>query len=68
MRQEGMISQVDAHAFICKSQDDAEALLTLVQSTEEFGFRRLAICGAIGEGGWTALAEALRVLPPLVLH
>ena len=68
MRQEGMISQVDAWAFICRSQDDAEALLTLVQSTEVFGFRRLGICGPIGKAGWAALAEALRVLPPLVLQ
>ena len=28
----------------------------------------LEICGPIGEGGWRALAQALRLLPPLVLQ
>ena len=68
MRQERAISKVDSHAFCCKTQNDAEALLSLVQHTERFGFRRLAILGPIGEGGWAALVEALRLLPPLVLE
>ena len=67
LRQEWMVSQVEAHFYSCDTQDEAEALPTLVQHTEEFGFRRLVIGGAIAEGGWAALAEALRLLPPLVL-
>ena len=58
--------------FHCHTQDDAEAFLTLVQRTEvfhsrteEFRFPRLFIEGAIGEGGWTALAKALRRLARL---
>ena len=58
---------MDAHFFSCVTQDEAEAFLTLAERSEVFAFRRLAIRGAIGEGGWAALAEALRVLPPLLL-
>ena len=67
MRQEGKVSRVETHFFSCGTQDEAEALPTLVEHTERFGFRRLVIGGAIAEGGWAALAEALRLLPPLVL-
>ena len=67
MRQEEKISQVDAYFLTCQTLDQAEAVRTLVQLTERFGFRRLAIRGAIGEGGWAALAEAFRVLPPMLL-
>ena len=66
-RQEGAINHVDAHFFSCVTQDEAEGFLTLAERSEVFAFRRLAIRGAIGEGGWAALAEALRVLPPLLL-
>ena len=66
-RQEGKIDQVDADFVVIESQDQAEALRTLVQLTEEFVFRGLAIGGAIGEGGWAAVAEAVRVLPLLLL-
>ena len=31
-------------------------------------FHSLEVCGPIGEGGWRALADALRLLPPLVLQ
>ena len=59
---------VDCLDFICRTQNDAEALLSLVQHAEEFGLPRLLILGPIGEGGWAALVEALRLLPPLVLE
>ena len=49
------------------TDDDGEAFLTLVQHAAVFSFGMLNIERAIGEGGWTALAEALRLLPPLVL-
>ena len=58
---------VEVHAFFLKTQKDAEALLSLAQNAEGIGFRKLAICGKIGERGWAALAEALRTLPPLRL-
>ena len=64
MRQERAIRQAQICGFQCHTQDDAEAFLTLVQRTERFRFPRLFIQGAIGEGGWTALAKALRLLPP----
>ena len=68
MRQGGWLSgQVEVHAFFLKTQKDAEALLSLAQHAEGIGFRKLAICGQIGERGWAALAEALRTLPPLRL-
>ena len=67
MRQEVAISRVDCRAFLCKTQEDAEALLSLVQRAEVVKFQRLAILGAIGEGGWAALVEALRLLSPLPL-
>ena len=67
MRQEVAMSRVDCNAFLCTTQDDAEALLSLVQRAEVVKFQRLAILGAIGEGGWAALVEALRLLPPLPL-
>ena len=63
MRQEGMIKKVDAHFFVSKTQDDAEALTTLVQRTTRFTVRRLAIEGDIGELGWAALPEVLKLLP-----
>ena len=66
-RQERMIMEVYAPSFICKTQDEAEALRPLVQRTKRFKIRRLAILGAIGEDGWAALAEALRLLPPQAL-
>ena len=47
----------EAHFFICQTQDQADALRSLVQLTEGFGFQRLVIRGAIGEGAWKALAE-----------
>ena len=62
MRQEGKIDQVEADAVFIASQDQVEALCTLVQLTEEFVFRWLTIGGAVGEGGWAALAEALPAL------
>ena len=68
MRQEGVkMSQVDAHVFTCATQNEAAVLLTLVRRTERFSLRRLDIRGAIGPGGWAALAEALRLLHPLAL-
>ena len=67
MRQEGKVSRVETHFFSCGTQDEAETLSTLVQHTERFGFQRLFIGGAIAEGGWAALAEALRLLHPLAL-
>ena len=67
MRQEEAICKVDCNAFLCRTQDDAEALLSLVQRAEVVKFRRLAILGSIGKAGWVALAEALRLLPPLPL-
>ena len=63
MRQEGMIKNVDAHFFVSKTQDDVEALTTLVQRTTRFTFHRLAIEGDIGELGWAALPEVLKLLP-----
>ena len=63
MRQEGMIKKVDAHFFVSKTQDDVEALTTLVQRTTRFTFHRLAIEGDIGELGWAALPEVLKLLP-----
>ena len=63
IRQEETISMGIAHSFQCRNQDDAETLLTLVQRTEGIGFQKLVIWGEIGEGGWAALAEALRLLP-----
>ena len=55
-------------AFTLTTQNDAEDLLTLAKSVGKIGFQRLAIGGGIGERGWAALAEALRMLPPLTLH
>ena len=66
-RQERSISHVEAWTFVCENQADAEAFLTLAKHTEEFTFRRLIVRGAIGESGWAALAEALRLLPPWLL-
>ena len=66
-RQERSISHVEAFSFLCENQADAEAFLTLAKHTEEFTFRRLLVRGAIGESGWAALAEALRLLPPWLL-
>ena len=46
-------SMVDCWDFICKTQNDAEALLSLVQHAKVFGLARLAILailGPIGEG------------------
>ena len=67
-RQERVIRKVDCRYFICTTQEDAEALLSLVQQAESVGFQRLSILGAIGEAGWAALVEVLRILPPLVLE
>ena len=64
-RQESAIRQIETHWFSIQTQNDAEDFLTLAQLTEVFGFRRLFV-GPIGEGGWTVLAETLRLLPPLV--
>ena len=69
-REEGMIRAVDVRfGLVFDTQADAEALPILIQRTENLsGFSRLYIRGAIGEGGWAALAQALRLLPPLLLH
>ena len=69
-REEGMIRAVDVRSgLVFDTQADAEALPVLIQRTENLsGFSRLYIRGAIGEGGWAALAQALRLLPPLLLH
>ena len=62
MRQEELKIMVSASSFHCRTQEDAEALLTLVRLTEGFSFQRLGILDKIGEGGWTTLAKALRLL------
>jgi len=67
MRQERAIRRIKTFTFHCQAQNDAEAFLTLAQSTERFSFRTLNISGQIGEQGWAALAEALKLLSPLVL-
>jgi len=67
MRQEREIRWIDTFAYHCQTQNDAEAFLTLAQCTKEFGFRTLVISGEIREQGWAALAEALKLLSPLVL-
>ena len=67
-REEGMIRAVNVSSLVFYTQADAEALVPLVQRTENFStFMDIDICGAIGEGGWAALTEALRLLPPLML-
>ena len=69
MHQGGWLSgQVKIYAFTLKTQNDAEDFLALAENAEKIGFRRLTIGGGIGERGWAALAEALRMLPPLIPH
>ena len=63
-----MIGHIVAVDFFIDGQADAKALLTLVNHVDNFSFQRLVIRGLIGVEGWAALAEALRLLPPLVLH
>ena len=67
VRQEEMIKEVFAQCYICKTQEDAEALPTLVQRSERFNLQRVAIKGEIGVAGWAALPEALQLLPPYFL-
>ena len=63
----GMIGQIVAGDFFIDGQADAKALLTLVNHVDNFSFQRLVIRHLIGVEGWAALAEALRLLPPLAL-
>ena len=64
----GKIGQIVAGDFVFDTQDDAEAFLTLVKHVDNISFRRMIVRDLISEEGWAALAEALRLLPPLVLH
>ena len=62
----GKIGQIRCIDFGFDTQEDAETFLALAKEAESVVFRRLVVRGSIGEGGWAALAEALRLLPPMV--
>ena len=67
IRQEEVGVKVNAYSFVCKTQDEAEILATMVQRARRLKINRLAIMGPIGEVGWAALPKALRLLPPFLL-
>ena len=67
IRQEGVRVKVNAFSLVCKTQDEAEVLVTMVQRARRLKINRLAIMGPIGEVGWAALPKALRLLPPFLL-
>ena len=56
------VIRVSNAVFCCRTQDDAEALLHLTRFTEGFGLQSLKITGPIGQQGWGALAQAVRLM------